>query len=177
MWNGKARSRCKVCRNSANRAYNQAHWQRLSELGKKYRLNPNYKARKNARSREKYANDPDYAQKIRTRNQKKSYENSLRRRYGITLDHYLTMLDEQLGLCKICKCDLTALGTRLDGVSYIRAHVDHCHKTGVVRGLLCTECNVGLGKFGDDTALLKAAIMYLESTSGELPRREPSAQL
>jgi hypothetical protein len=41
-------------------------------------------------------------------------------------------------------------------------HIDHCHKTGKVRGVLCSECNSAIGKLKDDPDLLRKAIVYLE---------------
>lgn len=55
---------------------------------------------------------------------------------------------EQRGLCKICNIEPAT-------------HLDHCHTTGAIRGLLCTRCNTGLGMFLDNTDNLKAAIDYL----------------
>ena len=43
----------------------------------------------------------------------------------------------------------------------VGANVDHCHKTGLIRGLLCARCNKAIGWFGDDPALLEAAALYL----------------
>ena len=63
------------------------------------------------------------------------------------------MFDKQGGVCEICK-QMCPTGKRLA--------VDHCHKTNNVRGLLCSECNTGLGKFRDNTELLLKAINYLE---------------
>jgi hypothetical protein len=79
----------------------------------------------------------------------------LKRKYGITLAEYDTMLEQQEGCCKVC-------GTDEPG-GQGRFHVDHNHTTGKVRGLLCSNCNTGIGKFKDSpTVLLKAAAYLLE---------------
>lgn len=84
-------------------------------------------------------------------------ERNLRTNYGINLSDYQAMLSEQGGACAICR------GTEpKDGRNYF--HVDHCHATGKVRGLLCGTCNRGLGFFYDDPTLLAKAQTYLEST-------------
>jgi hypothetical protein len=62
--------------------------------------------------------------------------------YGIKVGHWMLMLVEQHGLCGICRRDLPPL----------LYHVDHDHETGVVRGLLCPQCNYGLGQLGIDGA-------------------------
>jgi hypothetical protein len=72
-------------------------------------------------------------------------------RYGITPDDYDRMHREQGGVCAICK----TAGIRK------RLNVDHCHRTKKVRGLLCDNCNHGLGKFKDDVELLAVAQQYL----------------
>ena len=77
----------------------------------------------------------------------------LRRCYGIDSAEYATMLELQGGECRVCGAPDLVGGKHLA--------VDHCHKTGEVRGLLCDQCNVGLGKFLDDPALLRAALDYL----------------
>ena len=75
----------------------------------------------------------------------------MQRVYGITLADYDAMLEEQDGCCAICKTD-TIKG---------RFAIDHCHKTGKVRGLLCFDCNTGIGKLKDDPSLLLTAYEYL----------------
>ena len=76
------------------------------------------------------------------------------RQYGLSLDDYGQMVSEQSGLCAICKekpeKDL---------------FVDHCHSTGRVRGLLCSNCNTGIGLLRDNTATLLAAINYLKENN------------
>ena len=79
--------------------------------------------------------------------------NQVKSKYGITLEEAESMLAAQGGECRIC-------GT--NDFSQRTWHIDHCHTTGKVRGILCSECNLGLGKFIDDTSLLRAAIDYLE---------------
>lgn len=72
--------------------------------------------------------------------------------YGITGDEYNAMLAQQNGCCAICQTPPTESR---------RLCVDHCHTTGAVRGLLCDRCNVGIGKFNDDPALVAVALEYL----------------
>lgn len=69
--------------------------------------------------------------------------------YGLTIEQYDAMHAEQRGCCAIC-------GERPD-----RLVVDHCHDTGAARGLLCDNCNMGLGKLGDNPAGLRRALRYL----------------
>ncbi|MEK9770510.1 MAG: endonuclease VII domain-containing protein [Betaproteobacteria bacterium] len=78
----------------------------------------------------------------------------LQKKYGITLEQKEAMAVAQEFKCKIC-------GTHQDDV-WGSLHVDHCHITGKVRGLLCVNCNQGVGKFKDDQELLKKAIDYLK---------------
>ena len=74
-------------------------------------------------------------------------------RYGISLADYDILLEKQHNKCAICKTHVSQLSTRL--------HVDHCHTTGVVRGLLCMNCNRGIGHLQDNIEILKEAILYL----------------
>lgn len=80
------------------------------------------------------------------------WEYKLRRNYGMEKGEYLRMLEAQDGLCAMCG------GTNSSGK---RLAVDHDHKTGKVRGLLCTNCNSALGKFGEDIDRLLEAALYL----------------
>ena len=80
----------------------------------------------------------------------------LRQKYGITLDQYDDMLSDQGGVCAICgEYNVDRKDTHL------RMPVDHCHKTGKVRGILCNRCNLVLGKVEDSIELLSKAINYL----------------
>ncbi|WP_371872188.1 endonuclease VII domain-containing protein [Phytohabitans houttuyneae] len=85
------------------------------------------------------------------RNQRRSY---LRRKYGMTEADYDALLEAQGGLCAICG------GPPGDSRGF-RPHIDHCHKTGRVRGILCNLCNQGLGGLRDDPEILRSAIAYL----------------
>ena len=80
--------------------------------------------------------------------------------YGLTLDDYDTIYQEQDGKCKICSIEekYAAKG---------RFHIDHCHDTGVVRGLLCSHCNKGLGMFRHNQEFLSAAVNYLAEFNDE----------
>jgi hypothetical protein len=86
-------------------------------------------------------------------------DRKLKATYGISYKEYKTMLEAQNGQCAIC--GTTSTGNRK------AFHVDHDHETGEVRGLLCGNCNSGIGNLRDDIGLLKRAIQYLESTKKE----------
>ena len=75
------------------------------------------------------------------------------RTYGITVEDYEEMWDEQDGSCAICDEEFA---------DHTHGKVDHNHKTGKVRGLLCNKCNTGLGDFDDDPGLLRDAADYIE---------------
>lgn len=79
-------------------------------------------------------------------------EYHLRRRYGIGQREFDQLLAEQGGVCAICAAPRPQ-------------HVDHDHRTGWVRGILCFNCNGGLGQFRDDQSRLAGAITYLRGTT------------
>jgi hypothetical protein len=74
-------------------------------------------------------------------------------RYGITKEIFIQMFQNQEYKCKICKTDINESSS----------HIDHCHTTGQVRGLLCEKCNKGLGQFDDNIEFLTNAIKYLKN--------------
>ena len=75
---------------------------------------------------------------------------TLKRKYGITHDEFVSMVAAQGGRCAVC------------GITpHTRLAVDHDHATRKVRGLLCTNCNTGIGLFKDSIKLLRAACAYL----------------
>lgn len=106
------------------------------------------KDRINARRKEKYARQRDHF-----RNQ------ALSSKYGMTSKQYDTLLATQNGVCAICRKP----ETRMARGRLLPLSVDHCHRSGENRGLLCSQCNPGLGNFTDSPKLLRAAAAYLES--------------
>ncbi len=81
----------------------------------------------------------------------------LKSRYNSSLEEYNRLLAEQNGCCAICGKEEDAT---LNNITK-RLSMDHCHKTLKIRGLLCSSCNHGLGKFKDNPIFLKNAIKYL----------------
>jgi predicted HicB family RNase H-like nuclease len=74
--------------------------------------------------------------------------------YNITLEEYNELFIKQNGCCAICGRHQSELKQTL--------HVDHDHNTGLIRGLLCTKCNIGLGYVNDDINILLKMISYLQ---------------
>ena len=96
-------------------------------------------------------------------NQRKA---NLLTKYGITLEDFNEMWEAQGGMCEICGVDMESMlkGGGAKNVSNT-ACVDHCHSTGVVRGLLCALCNKALGMFHDIPERLEKAATYLRKHS------------
>jgi hypothetical protein len=116
----------------------------------------------NANRRETYASNPDYNAKLRAK--VKEYQEShphMRkaqrlRKYGITVDEFNTLFEHQGGKCAVCGySDMTQ--------KKMFPHVDHDHETGKVRGLLCSNCNMAIGKMKDSPELLLKAAEYIKS--------------
>jgi hypothetical protein len=76
------------------------------------------------------------------------------KRYGIDWEGFDLLWERCLGKCSICDKPL--------GLDSSDTHVDHCHESGSVRGILCRHCNQGLGQFRDDPERIRAAADYLE---------------
>lgn len=87
----------------------------------------------------------------------------VKQHFGLTPEQYDKLVNDQNNCCAIChesESEINKKSTHIKPLS-----VDHDHATGKVRGLLCSRCNQGLGKFKDDPQLLINAIKYLKKTS------------
>lgn len=119
---------------------------------------------------QKYVKNPEVAAKRRefrkiynlnTKERRKF--NRMKHLYGVTFDQYNELIKQQNGKCKICDAQL----------DFDRhAHIDHCHKTKEIRGVLCGNCNSGLGHFKDNVEILRRAIEYLCPACHEKEHKE-----
>lgn len=96
----------------------------------------------------------------RKRNPARHNANARKYRLGVSREDYEALLKAQDGKCGICH---EPESDRHQSGQLKTLAVDHDHETGAIRGLLCSRCNRALGGFGDDPALLQAAIGYLQS--------------
>lgn len=146
---------CSECFRKAKRESQKRY--RQSPMGKAYQTalqqRPGYEDRKRVcertpkakARRHRYQQDPERKKAVR--------EEILRKHYGLTVEGYDTILKSQGGVCAICGCTPAENGKALS--------VDHDHKTGKVRGLLCHPCNFGLGGFKDNPVSTARAADYL----------------
>ena len=104
---------------------------------------------RNERKRNRYRTNPQFKQR--------ELDKHKCSRYDITQNELTELRVVSDSLCMICG---------VDDSEYVNGlHLDHCHITGKVRGLLCSPCNVGLGQFKDSSDLLQLASIYLETHS------------
>lgn len=153
---GKTVGRCLDCRDLYNK--NRRKIPAVQAYFKAYEKTPKYKKTKKLSDAKPAAKERQ--RKIRETPEKKEYMRNLHlvKNYGMTAADYDRMLAEQDGHCKLCP--RTTAGPNLK-----RLHVDHCHSTGRVRGLLCNKCNIMLGMAEDNVDRLRAAILYIEAVS------------
>lgn len=108
-----------------------------------------YQKKKNANNRKRWASLSD----------EKKIEASIWRVYKLRYVDWHQMFVDQDFKCKICKTPITQeCNQKHKG----RGHVDHCHSTGKIRGILCHQCNVAMGLVKDDTSILQNMIGYLK---------------
>lgn len=138
----KGRKTCKKC-----------HSKRMKDYRNKTDYNKKYyeenKEKDKIRCLENYYKNKDNPEK-----KLKWRENQLKVKYNITLQDWNDMYESQGFKCAICETE-EPMGNGL-------FHVDHCHSTGKIRGLLCHHCNSALGQFRDSIKILEKAIKYLE---------------
>jgi hypothetical protein len=115
------------------------------ERARKLRADPEYRAKASAEVRRRRRADPE-----------RHWEYDLRKR-GMTRTSYLALLQQQRGVCAICKQRCKS-GRRLA--------IDHSHETGRVRGLLCSSCNTAIGLMKEDIQRLSRAARYLLKAGG-----------
>lgn len=133
--NGLRQSRCNPCRAIVNK-------QKLSELPPEERERRRIK---NLERRKVYVSELSEAQKRKA---------LLKSKYGISLETFDTLLEQQGNKCALCS------GSEPGGKHDI-FHVDHCHSSGSVRGLLCHKCNIALGFLGDCQTAIQKALDYV----------------
>jgi hypothetical protein len=144
---------CKSCRNVYH-----TPWSRIRGLipsvGRKRR-------KQGMKSYVKHREERTKKMRGRTSDYKK--ESFIKSVYGITLKDYDNMLKNQKGVCAICG-EKETRKNRYTGIC--RLHIDHDHKTGKVRGLLCHACNFGIAAFNDNSILFDKAKEYLAQRIG-----------
>jgi hypothetical protein len=131
---------------------------------RRYAENPELRKKANARSRAyRRANKAKIAEQRRLdrkQNPEKMKKKRIQYTYGLSWDEYQAILARQGGVCAMCKTK-----------SKRPLCVDHCHETGMVRGILCNPCNLTIGLCRDSTKITRAATAYLEAAQKRLRRQ------
>lgn len=167
---------CKACNLESTRKHRLKNKEMLLQKAQEYRDKNRERLRKI--NREWKANDYKERKYIYSERCKKFYKNNpdkyknqrLVKLYGITLIQYKEMLLKQNNLCYICKKPETAFHKNSDRIKDLC--VDHCHKTGKVRSLLCTRCNCLIGYSEESIDKLQEAIKYLREFKNDCQREQ-----
>jgi hypothetical protein len=156
----------KICKVHGELTLDNTILNRLSPSGKPYlrcRICRNESERK--RIKDKYLKTPKKHEKTKVpefvAKADRSHSYTILNRFKLKAQDYYDLLDKQNNVCAICKNPETQLKKNYKKVKMLS--VDHCHRTGKIRGLLCHKCNTGLGSFMDSIKNLKSAVDYLLS--------------
>lgn len=115
--------------------------------------------------KDKAARMSEYQKRLRENHPERYRAASFKRHYGITYEQYNEMLIAQRGVCAICEKPQAFVHPKTG--EPVNLSVDHCHRTGKVRALLCSKCNTALGALDDNVDLLHKAIEYIERHAKE----------
>jgi len=160
-----SRTQCNHCSNEARRVPESVQRLRRREADAARRKDPEYQAKRKEYD-SNYNKNPEVIERRRLRHSSRKYkeEGRVRRfgKYGLTEEGFFQLLSKQEGKCAICGFEFTKEMSVVDNPNKAeKPHIDHCHTSGNVRGLLCINCNAGLGQFKDDPQRLQSAIQYL----------------
>jgi gluconate kinase len=146
--------------------YNKKHRAENKEHYKEYKLSY-YAKNKERISKVRSAYKEKNRELIREKNKQYRFDHvevtknyKMSRRYGLSHEQFINMVNKQNNLCAICNQPEKTFDQRIKMLR--RLAIDHNHTTGKVRGLLCLECNSGIGKLKDSIELLTKAINYLK---------------
>lgn len=126
-------------------------WRELVHAAYKYKTREDLIAARNEARSERGRRDHDPV---------KHRERMLKKNYGVTVEQYDQMLEQQNGVCAICGKPESRSAN--GGLGMRPLSVDHCHGSLKIRGLLCSHCNTALGLLNDDIGLFEKAIEYLK---------------
>lgn len=170
-------STCKECSKKYSKIYAIEHKDSILVYQKEYRKNNKVKHRKQIKQyydshkeelkayRDEYKKNnkekiKEQQKQYRLNNPEKIKNHDLFSSYGITLAEYNSMLESQNNVCAICgNCETE----KTDKNKNRNLAVDHNHKTGKIRGLLCGKCNKMIGLANDNITILQSAINYLRN--------------
>jgi long-subunit acyl-CoA synthetase (AMP-forming) len=133
-----------------------------SKNREKFRRSAEKQEEYNTKRREKYALDADYREKMKEKVKEYQSKNPDVRKaqrikkYNLSVQDFKLLMKKQNGSCAICGYSDTS------DKNFFPV-IDHCHQSEKVRGLLCMNCNMALGKFKDSQDLLEKAIIYLNN--------------
>lgn len=156
----------KICKIHGELKEDQIILNRISPKGKRYlRCKKCRNESENNRIKTKYLLNPRKHIKIKlphfVTKENKSHAYTILNRFKITAIQYNEILKHQNNTCAICKNPETQKKRKSNNPRMLS--IDHCHKTGKIRGLLCHQCNVGLCTFKDSIEYLESAINYLKN--------------
>jgi hypothetical protein len=152
---------CRICKKDIKRKNNAIRYEKTKDINKESKLQRNRKWHTENKEKVRLRN-----KSWQENNRDKVKHNTLMSAHGISYEKYKEMLQRQDGVCAICKkkeCKIVKKTGRVKSLC-----VDHSHENGNIRGLLCDDCNVAIGKFKEDIGSLKNAIEYLENSSKEI---------